>query len=179
MKKARTVVVTAAVTAIMAVAGLVFSLSGTAAASGGTNSFMYYPDINTNHQLCLGIHRANGVLASCTFVHDQAWHRGAELRHTGYYQYINAKGVCLSVYAGTRKKGARIMALKCRGAKSPSQYWAIDFASTQTYLCVVFNYHSGYVMQPVSNKKGAAVVQEPWKGHSKDFYQQWVFEINS
>jgi len=140
---------------------------------------MYRPDINTNHQLCLGIaSNKNGILASCTFVHDQAWHRGKEARHSGYYQWINAYGQCLGVAGGSKKNGARVVGAKCGGLTHPDQYWAVEFAGPLTYLCTVFNYHSGYVMQPASNKKGAAVEQKPWAGH-KNSAQEWVFEINS
>jgi hypothetical protein len=177
MLRNRLCVVAAAL--VIGLAGGIAMLAPAAQASNSGNTFMYYPDINTNHQWCLGITSSkNGVLATCTYIHDQAWHRGKEAGHSSYYQWINAYGQCLGVAGGSKKKGARIVGARCGGSSHPDQYWAIDYAGTETYLCTVFNYHSGYVMQPVSNKKNAAVVQEPWKGH-RNSAQEWVFEINS
>jgi hypothetical protein len=169
-------------------AALVISLSGgitmlaaapAATANTGGNSFMYYPDINTTHQWCLGINSThNGVLNPCTFINDQAWFRGGENGTSGFYQYKNGYGQCLGIAGGSTSNGARVVGTTCGGTTHPDQYWSIDYLNSQTYLCYVFNYKSGYLMQPASNTLHAAVEQKPWVGHSTSA-QEWVFEINS
>jgi hypothetical protein len=166
-----------AATLVIGLSAGILAAPPAAEASNDGNTFMYYPSINTDHALCLGIaSNKDGVLTSCTFVHDQAWHRGKEDGHSSYYQWINAYGQCLGVAGNSKKNGARVVGAKC--STNAAMYWTIDYSGADTYLCTVFNRLSGYVMQPASNKKGAAVVQKPWAGH-KNSAQEWVFEINS
>jgi hypothetical protein len=140
---------------------------------------MYAPDANTRHQRCLGIDsNHNAPLRSCTYVHDQAWYRGKELRKTSYYQYKNAYGHCLGVKNGSKHKAAQVIAGTCLGSRHPDQYWSIHYLNAHTYLCEVFNYHSQYVLEPRSDTKNAPIVQQPWAGHSTA-RQEWSFEINS
>jgi hypothetical protein len=155
-----------------------------AVAGNPGNTFMYAPDANTTHQRCLGIKRnGDARLWPCTYKHDQAWYRGHQFRSTGFYQYKNANGQCLSVAGGSTGKGAQVIAGKClSGSKHEDYYWHLDFLGHkhQTYECYVFNYKSGYVLEPGSDKRGSKIEQEPWKGHKHTYGAQvWFFEINS
>jgi len=102
----------------------------------------------------------------------QKCHRGAEIGTTSYYQFINASGKCLGVAGNSKRKDAQVIVTACN-KRNTSQFWNIDFVNNHSYLCYVFNRHSGYVLEPTSKKSGAAVKQQPWLSTKKG--QQWVF----
>jgi hypothetical protein len=148
------------------------------AGSNPGSTFMYYRDINTQHQRCLGITSAKkAILATCTYVHDQAWYRGAELKSTGFYQYSNAYGLCLSLAAGDKSGiGTQLTGAHCGGSRDTYQYWDVAIL-TDSYLCEVTNYKTHLFMVPSSDRNGSAIVEKPWAGFGS--VQQWVYTINS
>jgi hypothetical protein len=152
---------------------------GTATSNPGV-TFEYYPTIDST-QLCLAINRhGDARLWTCSYKKDQAWIRGREIKKRGYYQFKNKDGQCLGVAGSSKKKGAQVVGTKCKtGVKS--QYWAVDFWDRHTYACFLFNYNSNYVLEPVDERIGKLVKQEPWVGdHApKKFRQSWVQSINS
>lgn len=133
-------------------------------------------------QRCIGIGpgRGNASAWTCTDVNDQNWHRGGQFKDSGYYQLVNDKNQCLGVVGGSTAKGARVVGGKCEGTSHHDQYWTIDYISSHTYECWIFNYKSGYVLEVknASLANGTPVIQEPWVNHPAG-KQLWSIQFDS
>lgn len=120
---------------------------------------------------CLGIDsNNNAIIFTCSYTGHQEYHFGNEKGTSSYYQLINAAGQCLGVSGGSEDAGAQVIGFRCDG--NDSQYWNLDFISTTSYVCYVFNYNSSLVLQPNGNTNGALVKQQPWTESNN---QKWVF----
>jgi hypothetical protein len=140
-----------------------------------------YKQLNAGYERCVDTHTGLAGAWDCTFPPGwthQNWHLGAQLGTSGYYQLINDAGQCLGVFSGSLNQGALITGHTCN-SQALDQYWSIDFLGSQTYLCLVFNYNSGYVLdlKGGSLANGAAIQQYHWIGGDQN--QQWVVQYDS
>jgi hypothetical protein len=127
---------------------------------------------------CLGNHGGlAGAWACSPSAADQNWHR-ANTNSSGYYQLENDDGQCLDIEGESLDVGAKVAIGTCHTSHL-TQFWQIDFISSQTYECWVFNYDSGYVLeiQNGSSKDGAQVVQGIWNTNAVS--QKWVIQNDS
>lgn len=150
---------------------------GVSAAAAQAKSRFSFAYVQSHNSKCLNSNsKHDAVISKCTYLGRQKFHRGAEIGTTSYYQFINASGQCLGVAGNSRHKGAQVIVTACN-KRNTSQFWHVDFTSSQSYLCYVFNRHSGYVLEPTSAKEGAKVKQQAWLSTNKG--QQWVFVSDS
>ncbi len=138
-------------------------------------------DLNAGYERCLDTHTGLAGAWNCVippgWTH-QHWRLGAQYDGSGYYQLINDAGQCLGVSGGSVSQGARVAGGTCR-SQNLDQYWSIDFIGNVTYVAVVFNYKSGYVLDLTNGNinNGAPIQQYHWIGGDQN--QQWSIQYDS
>jgi hypothetical protein len=155
---------------VLAAPALVMAAPASAATDFG---FIWLPSSTTTQNLCLAINGSgNAEIAVCTFEGGQLFHLGAEYGTSGYYQFVDADGLCLAVAGGSTANGAQVIGTTCEtGSAHEDQYWTRDGISSGTEKCYIFNYKSGYVAAPASSQNLDPVKQYIWNG---DPNQVWV-----
>lgn len=163
-----------AVALVLGVSGVV--MGSAAPAFAATNfALIYYPSLPDTPNLCLGVNSSkDAIIADCSFNGNQLWHLGSRYGSSGYYQVINnSDGKCLAVSGGSEDNGAQVIVYTCEtGSAHKDQYWDVDI-STTSHEGWVFDYKSGYVLQPTSISNGDLVKQRPWGGLNAND-QLWV-----
>ena len=166
-----------ALSAAALILGLAGALVGNSHASADTGmSFESIAGLQHDVEMCIGVSSPYAVLKTCSYsATDIIWQYGPELGTTGFYQYENNNGQCLSVYGGGDSLNERIGAGTCN-TSHPDQFWTLNDLGGGSYNIV--NYHSSYPIQIYNNSlaNGAALVQYY---ATTSPYQKWSIQPQS